>query len=129
MSHTHSDDSAADLRLAFVLNTCFAILEIVGGLWTNSVAILSDAVHDLGDSLALGAAWSVDKYSQRGRDCRFSYGYLRFSLLDAWTNTLVLGSIIVLTEAIPRLFRPERPNATGMLLFALVGVVVNGVAA
>ena len=56
MSHTHSHDSAADLRLAFVLNTSFAVLEIAGGLWTNSVAILSDAVYDLGDSLALGAA-------------------------------------------------------------------------
>ena len=131
MSHTHPHDSVADLRLAFVLNTTFAILEIAGGLWTNSVAILSDAVHDLGDSLALGAAWSLDRYSQKGRDRRFSYGYLRFSLLGAWTNTLVLvlGSIIVLTEAVPRLFQPERPNATGMLLFALVGVVVNGVAA
>ena len=131
MSHTHSHAPGADLRLAFVLNTSFAILEIVGGLWTNSVAILSDAVHDLGDSLALGAAWSLDKYSQKGSDRLFSYGYLRFSLLGAWTNTLVLvlGSIIVLTEAVPRLFQPQQPNATGMLLFALVGVVVNGVGA
>lgn len=131
MSYTHPHYSDADLRLAFVLNTSFAILEIVGGLWTNSVAILSDAVHDLGDSLALGAAWSLDKYSQKASDRRFSYGYLRFSLLGAWINTLVLvlGSIIVLTEAVPRLFQPERPNATGMLLFALVGVVVNSAAA
>ena len=131
MSHPHSHDSVADPRLAFILNTSFAVLEIIGGLWTNSVAILSDAVHDLGDSLALGAAWFLDKYSRKGSDRRFSYGYLRFSLLGAWTNTLVLvlGSIIVLTEAIPRLFQPERPNATGMLLFALVGVTVNGVAA
>jgi len=127
-SHSHSGDG---LRLAFLINTGFAILEIFGGLWTNSVAILSDAVHDLGDSVALGAAWALDRYSQRGRDRRFSYGYLRFSLLGAWTNTtvLVLGSVFVLTEAIPRLFRPEAPNAAGMLLFALVGVAVNGVAA
>lgn len=131
MSHRHPRDPAADLRLAFLLNTGFALLEIVGGLWTNSVAILSDAVHDLGDSLALGAAWSLDRYSRKGRDRRFSYGYLRFSLLGAWINTLVLvlGSIIVLTESVPRLFQPEQPNATGMLLFALVGVAVNGAAA
>jgi cobalt-zinc-cadmium efflux system protein len=131
MSHRHPRDPAADLRLAFLLNTGFAILEIVGGLWTNSVAILSDAVHDFGDSLALGAAWSLDRYSRKGRDRRFSYGYLRFSLLGAWINTLVLvlGSIIVLTESVPRLFQPEQPNATGMLLFALVGVAVNGAAA
>ena len=131
MSHPHSHSSSADLRLAFVLNTGFAILEIAGGLWTNSVAILSDAVHDLGDSLALGAAWFLDKYSQKGSDRRFSYGYLRFSLLGAWTNTLVLvsGSIFVLSEAIPRLFQPQSPNATGMFFFALFGVAVNGLAA
>ena len=131
MSHPHSHNSSTGLRLAFVLNTGFAILEIAGGLWTNSVAILSDAVHDLGDSLALGAAWFLDKYSQKGSDRRFSYGYLRFSLLGAWTNTLVLvsGSIFVLSEAIPRLFQPQSPNATGMFFFALFGVAVNGLAA
>ena len=130
MSHSHSHPSDG-LRLAFLLNTGFAVLEIVGGLWTNSVAILSDAVHDLGDSLALGAAWGLDRYAQRGSDRRFSYGYLRFSLLGAWTNTtvLVLGSVIVMTEALPRLFQPETPNAAGMLVFALIGVAVNGVAA
>ena len=128
-SHTH--ETTANLRLAFVLNTGFAILEIFGGIWTNSVAILSDAVHDLGDSLALGAAWSLDRYAQKGRDRRFSYGYLRFSLLGAWTNTtvLVLGSILVLTEAIPRLFQPEAPNVGGMIVFAMIGIIVNGVAA
>jgi cobalt-zinc-cadmium efflux system protein len=131
MGHSHPHDTAKALRLAFVLNTTFAILEIFGGLWTNSVAILSDAVHDLGDSVALGAAWALDRYSQKAGDRRFSYGYLRFSLLGAWTNTtvLVLGSILVLTEAVPRLFRPEPANARGMLLFALIGILVNGAAA
>ena len=131
MAGSHEHDSTANLRLAFVLNTGFALLEIAGGIWTNSVAILSDAVHDLGDSLALGAAWSLDRYAQKGRDRRFSYGYLRFSLLGAWTNTtvLVLGSVLVLTEAIPRLFQPEQPNAGGMVVFALIGIVVNGAAA
>ena len=131
MSHAHSHGGSGDLRLAFVLNTCFALLEIAGGIWTNSVAILSDAVHDLGDSVALGAAWFLDRYAQKASDQRFSYGYRRFSLLGAWTNTIVLvvGSLVVLTEAIPRLWRPEPPHATGMMLFALVGVAANGYAA
>ena len=130
-THVHSPDATGDLRLAFVLNTCFAILEIFGGLWTNSVAILSDAVHDLGDSVALGAAWFLEGYAKKGGDRQFSYGYRRFSLLGAWTNTtvLVVGSIIVLTESIPRLFAPEPPNAAGMLLFAVIGIAANGAAA
>ena len=129
MSHSHR--ATGDLRLAFFLNLGFTILEIAGGLWTNSVAIMSDAVHDLGDSVSLGSAWYLDHVAQRGSDRRFSYGYLRFSLLGAWTNITVLlaGSIYVLSEAIPRLFQPEPAHAPGMLAFALVGVVVNGAAA
>ncbi len=130
-SHIHTHEATGDLRLAFVLNTIFAILEIFGGLWTNSVAILSDAVHDLGDSAALGAAWFLEGYARKDSDRRFSYGYRRFSLLGAWTNTtvLVVGSVIVLTQSIPRLFAPEPPNAAGMFLFAVIGVAVNGAAA
>ena len=131
MTHHSKHGITSDLRLAFFLNLGFTILEIAGGVWTNSMAILSDAVHDLGDSLSLGAAWYLDRVAQRGRDRRFSYGYLRFSLLGAWTNTTILlvGSVLVLSVAIPRLFQPQAANAPGMLGFALLGVVVNGAAA
>ena len=130
-THTHPHSATSDIRLAFFLNLGFTVLEIIGGLWTNSVAILSDAVHDLGDSFSLGLAWYLDRYAQRASDDRFSYGYLRFSLLGAVTTTVVLvvGSALVLSEAIPRLFQPEAAHAPGMLVFALVGIVVNGVAA
>jgi len=131
MSHASSHESSNALRLAFFLNLGFTIVEIAGGLWTNSVAILSDAVHDLGDSVSLGAAWWLDRYAQRGSDRRFSYGYRRFSLLGAGTTTTVLiaGSLFILSEAIPRLFDPQPPHAPGMLAFALFGIAVNGVAA
>ena len=130
MDHSHHK-ATGDLRLAFFLNIAFTMVEIAGGLWTNSIAILSDAVHDLSDSLSLGSAWYLDHVAQRRRDNRFSYGYVRFSLLGAWTNVTVLvaGSILVLSEAIPRLFRPEQTHAPGMVAFALVGIAVNGVAA
>jgi len=131
MSHAgHSHSSTENIRVAFFLNLLFTLLEIVGGIWTNSLAILSDAVHDLGDSLALGLAWYLDNFSKRSNDRRFSYGYRRFSLLSALINTLVLvgGSIIILSKAIPRLLAPEPANAPGMALFAVFGIVVNGAA-
>lgn len=63
--HPHNaDEHAGNIRFAFVLNLFFAIVEIIGGLITNSVAIIADAVHDLGDSLSLGAAWFFEKYSK-----------------------------------------------------------------
>ncbi len=86
--HTH--DSKSDLRGAFFLNFAFTLVEIIGGIWTNSVAIVSDALHDFGDSLSLGLTWFLEKYSQKGRDARYSYGYRRFSLLGALINTAVL---------------------------------------
>jgi cobalt-zinc-cadmium efflux system protein len=129
-THHHESTSSGNLRLAFFLNLAFTILEIVGGLWTNSLAILSDAVHDLGDSLSLGLAWYLDRYSHRDRDERFSYGYRRFSLLGALINTVVLlaGSVVILSQAIPRLMDPQEPFAPGMVLIAIVGIVVNGTA-
>lgn len=131
MSHLSSRQGTDDLRLVFLLNLSFTIVEIAGGFWTNSVAILSDAVHDLGDSLALGAAWYLERYAQRGSNRRFSYGYRRFSLLGAWTTTVVLivGGIFILSEAIPRLFQPEMPHAPGMLFFAMLGISANSIAA
>jgi cobalt-zinc-cadmium efflux system protein len=128
--HAHSHGEAANIRLAFFLNLGFAALEIVGGLWTNSLAILSDAVHDLGDSLSLGLAWFLDRYSRRDPDRRFSYGYRRFSLLGALVNTVILlaGSLLVISKAIPRLLEPERSNPQGMAVFAVVGILINGVA-
>jgi cobalt-zinc-cadmium efflux system protein len=112
------------------LNLIFTIFEIVGGLWTNSLAILSDALHDAGDSFSLGLAWYFEAYSKKARDHRYSYGYQRFSLLGAFINTLVLiaGSLVILSKAIPRLITPEHSHAEGMMVFAIVGIIVNGVA-
>lgn len=129
--HGHVHDSLGDIRFAFFLNIIFAITEIVGGLWTNSLAILSDALHDFGDSLILGLTWVLERDSRREPTQRFSYGYRRFSLLGALINALVLigGSMFIIFEAIPRLADPSTPNALGMMWFAIAGVLLNGAAA
>ncbi|HSM56122.1 MAG TPA: cation diffusion facilitator family transporter [Candidatus Sulfomarinibacteraceae bacterium] len=128
--HHHHDDSSHDIKIAFFLNLGFVLIEIVGGLLTNSMAILSDALHDLGDSISLGLSWWLNRYSERGENERYSYGYRRFSLLGALLNTLILivGSVIILMEAIPRLLEPQPAHAPGMMLLALVGIGVNGLA-
>lgn len=124
------DDTAAGFKTAFWLNFGFTLLEISGGLWTNSVAIVADAVHDLGDSLSLGLAWFLDRYAQKSQDDEYSYGYRRYSLLGALLNTVVLiiGGLIVLSEAVPRIITPEPTNAPGMIGFAMAGILVNGLA-
>lgn len=133
--HKHSNDNPrgkqSNIKLAFFLNFGFTIIEIIGGIMINSIAIISDAVHDLGDSLSLGLAWFLGYYSQKGEDETYTYGYRRYSLLAALINTsvLIIGSFIIFFNAIPRLFNPQETNAKGMIVFALVGILVNGIGA
>lgn len=126
--HNHSD--VKNIKIAFLLNLFFTIVEIVGGFMTNSIAILSDAIHDLGDCLSLGLAWYFQKVAKKGSDNSYSYGYKRFSLLGAIINSVVLvtGSVLILTVAIPRIIHPVVANASGMFFLAILGVLVNGAA-
>ena len=128
--HNHST-SDKNLKLAFFLNAAFTVFELIGGVYVNSVAIISDAIHDLGDTLSLGTSWYLQNKSRKKSNARFSFGYKRFSLLGALINSLVLiiGSIYVITEAVKRLFEPEYSDAGGMLIFAIIGIAVNGFAA
>jgi cobalt-zinc-cadmium efflux system protein len=128
--HRNRHNTVANIKIAFFLNLSFTFIEIAGGLWTNSLAITSDALHDLGDSISLGLSWFLERYSLKRKDERYSYGYRRYSLLAALITGLILiaGSIYILSEAIPRIFNPEQSNAKGMLLFALLGMLVNGIA-
>ena len=98
MGHHHPHPSEQNLRTAFFLNLAFTLVELVGGFWVNSVAILSDAIHDLGDSLSLGTSWYLEKLAKKKPDSRYSFGYRRFSLLGALINSvvLILGSIWVI---------------------------------
>ena len=130
--HTHvSDQSSQRIGWAFALNVGFTIIEFVGGLLTNSTAIMADAVHDLGDSLSIGTAWVLSLLSKKEADSSFTYGYKRLSLIGALINGIVLiaGSTWVLLQAIPRLFDPVMPAAEGMFALAILGVAVNGFAA
>ncbi|MEQ8477741.1 cation diffusion facilitator family transporter [Fulvivirga sp.] len=126
----HHHHGTGNIKVAFFLNLAFTIIEIIGGLFTNSMAILSDALHDLGDSISLGLSWYFQKVSQKHKDKKYSYGYKRFSLVGALVNSIILfvGSIFILTETIPRIYNPQTPDALGMIWLAILGVVINGAA-
>ena len=129
--HEHGHGTDRRIATAFFLNLFFALVEIAGGLWTNSLAVLSDALHDLGDSVALGLTWHFSRISGRKGDEVFTFGYRRFSLLGAFVMALVLfgGGFVVLYEAIPRLISPEAADPRGMIYLAIGGILVNGLAA
>ncbi|HMU90039.1 MAG TPA: cation diffusion facilitator family transporter [Pseudomonadales bacterium] len=129
--HHHAHQDVHNLKLAFFLNLGFALLELIGALLTNSLAVASDALHDLGDSLALGLAWFLGHHAERRPDQRYSYGYRRFSLMGALINSAILlgGSLYLLLQAVPRLLDPQPVHAPGMILLALLGIAVNGAVA
>lgn len=126
----HHHATAKNLKLAFVLNLLFTLVEFVGGVLTNSMAIISDAVHDLGDTLSIGMSLFFERISHKKSDERFSYGYKRFALVSALINSIILlvGSLFVIYETVPRLLHPESVDAGGMILLAVFGVLVNGAA-
>lgn len=131
MVHQHQHSASTNIRTAFFLNIFFTVLEFIGGVYVNSVSIVSDAVHDLGDSISLGLSWYLQKRSSKGATKKFTFGSARFSLLGALINTIILiaGSVFVINEAVSRLITPEKSDADGMLIFAIIGVLVNGYAA
>lgn len=120
-----------NILIAFILNLSFSIFEFFGGIFTNSVAILSDSIHDLGDALSIGISYFMERKSKKHADNKYTYGYIRYSVLGGviTTTILVVGSILVIIGALNRLFNPVEVNYSGMIIFAIVGVVLNFLAA
>lgn len=128
--HSHHHHSTSNITVAFWLNLAFTIFEIVGGILTNSIAVLSDAVHDLGDSISLLFSLIMEKISKRSKDERLTFGYKRYSILGAFFSALVLivGSTFIIYNAVNRIFTVEEVNAKGMLIMSLFGIAFNGLA-
>ena len=127
---TRENSPVKNIITAFALNLSFAVIELIGGLLTNSVAILSDALHDFGDSLSLGVAYYLQKKSEKKGDKFYSYGYKRFSLLGSIFISVVLlvSSVFIIEESIRRIITPQETNAQGMFILAILGIIVNGAA-
>ncbi len=119
------------LRLAFFVNLAFTLVEVAGGWWTGSIAVLTDAFHDTGDCLVLGTAWYLQRVAMKGRDAHYSYGYGRYSMLGGWLTSVVLiaGAAVMLSVSVSRLSAPASPDAGGMMIIAVFGLLMNALAA
>ncbi len=134
--HHHNSSETGDISVrkrllgAFFLNLFFTIIEFIGGAITNSMAIYSDAIHDLGDTIAIGSSLWLEKVSERKRDEKYSYGYRRFSTLGALITSVILfaGSIIIIVQSIPRFLEPQEVMAKGMIYMSILGIIFNGLA-
>lgn len=119
------------ILLAFLLNLFFSIVEFIGGAITGSIAIISDAIHDFGDSLSIGTSFVFEKISKKKPDGNHTFGYYRYSVLGSVFQSAVLlgGSIIVIYNAVIRLINPVDINYNGMIVIAIAGFIINFAAA
>ena len=124
-THHHHKKAGENLAFVFLMNLTFNIIVIVGGLATNSMAILADCIHDLADTISIAIAWILEHVAQRDSTDNYSYGYQRFSILGAVLTSVfvIILAFVILSEAIPRLFSPEGVDAGGMLIIAVIGLV------
>ena len=124
-THHHHKKARDNLAFVFLLNFTFNIIVIIGGLATNSMAILADCIHDMSDTLSMAIAWILEHVAQKGATDKFSYGYQRFSILGAviTSSFVIVMAFFILSEAIPRLFSPEGVDAEGMLIIGIIGLV------
>lgn len=116
-----------NILIAFILNLAFSVFEFFGGVFTGSVAIISDAIHDIGDAASIGISYFLEKKSKKQPDAHYTYGYARYSVIGSVITTLILlvGSVAVIYNAIGRIIDPVQINYNGMIVFAVVGVCVN----
>lgn len=123
--------SSKNIFVAFLLNLSFSIVELVGGIFTNSISIISDSVHDFGDAISISVAWILEKKSEKKPDDKYTFGYARYSVLGAFITSMVLlvGAVFMIYNAIIRITNPVEVNYDGMLLLGVLGLVVNGLGA
>ena len=116
-----------NILIAFILNLAFSLFEFIGGIYTGSVAIISDAVHDIGDAFSICIAYFLEKFSKRQPDDRYTYGYARYSVIGSMITTVILifGSLAVVYNAVGRLITPAEIKYDGMIIFAVIGTLVN----
>ena len=116
-----------NILMAFALNLSFAVFELIGGAVTGSVAIASDAVHDMGDAVSIGISYLLERKSTREPDERYTYGYGRYSVVGSFVTTaiLMIGSAVMIYHAVRRIIQPTQLDYDGMIVFAAVGVCVN----
>ncbi|WP_373069426.1 cation diffusion facilitator family transporter [Sulfurimonas sp.] len=125
--HHHHDVSGKNLFITVILNVIITVAQIIGGLLSGSLALLSDAVHNLSDVVSLLIAYWANQLSKRPGNLRKTFGYHRAEIIAALFNSSVLIAISVylIFEAINKLYNPEPINSFWVIILGLLGIVVN----
>ncbi|MBR5155298.1 MAG: cation transporter [Clostridia bacterium] len=120
-----------NILVAFILNLVFSVFEFIGGTICGSVAIISDSIHDMGDAASIGISYLFEEKSKRQPDDVYTYGYTRYSVIGSIITTFILliGSVMVVFNSIARIINPVEINYNEMILLAIIGAIINILAA
>ena len=130
MRHAHDVDEKlkeSGLTISFLLNITTSIVQIIGGLFSGSLSLISDALHNLSDSIALVISLIAVKLSKKGNTETKTFGYKRAEILVALFNAcmLIVVSVVLFKEAYARLLNPHQIDGALMLVVAIVGLIAN----
>ena len=124
-NHSHTSDAGSGLRLGFFINTAFVVLEFAAGLLSNSLALISDSVHNLTDSFSILLSFFADKISKREATAKQTFGYGRAAILAATINAtlLLVTSGFIFRESYDRLMNPQPVSGGIVIIIAIVGIL------
>lgn len=126
--HSHHDLRGRNLLISIFLNVCITIAQVIGGILSGSLALLSDALHNFSDVLSLLISYLANKLSRKKASSKRTFGYKRAEILAAFVNaaTLIVIAIVLMIEAVERLLEPKIIASDLVIWLALVGILANG---
>ncbi len=127
-SKDYHKQASSNISITLILSFLFNIVVIIGGLYTNSIAIVSDAIHDMTDTFCLLISWILERASLKGKNDKYTYGYQRLSILSAIITSVfvIIASLLVIYESVTRIFSVVSPNPEGMFFFSIIGIIFKG---
>ncbi len=127
-THSHGDLKGRNLLISILLNVAITISQVIGGIISGSLALLSDALHNFSDVLSLIISYVATRLGRKRASSRKTFGYKRAEIMAAFVNaaTLIVIALLLMKEAIERLFEPQQIESNLVIWLALLGIVANG---
>ncbi|MFT5231296.1 MAG: cobalt-zinc-cadmium efflux system protein, partial [Candidatus Azotimanducaceae bacterium] len=127
-AHAHPDLKGKKLLLSIFLNIAITVAQVIGGLISGSLSLLSDALHNFSDVLSLIVSYVADLYSKKEASPERTFGYKRAEIIAAFVNalSLIIVAICLVYEAIHRFFDPQKIDSSIVIWLALLGILANG---
>ncbi len=126
--HHHPELSGRNLFISIVLNSLITIAQVIGGLISGSLSLLSDALHNFSDVISLIISYIANRYARKKASIDRTFGYKRAEILAAFINaaTLIIVAALLIVEAIERFFSPQQVGSELVILLSIVAILGNG---